>query len=314
LKAALRRLLWATLVAAGALVLAAAAGWMWDRSEERAFWALDSEPPGAWIEVEGQRLHVVASGSGSPGVLFIAGGDDGQESFADVRDSIAAVTVAVSYDPAGLKWSPSGARDATVDQAVRHVGDLLSKAGLFDGPVILVGHSYGGTIARVAAERYPELVAGVVLVDAAEAYAIPEEGRRALSRVLFRQAVASSVGLVRWRFYRENPELTREQRLVEARFGGRSGRGARYNYRRLREALVDGPPPNRAGTLGAMPLTVLAATAQVRSEFPEQERMAALSTKGRLLTAETGHYIHWEAPGVVVAEIRRMIQEVRADP
>ena len=104
----LRRLLWATLVAAGTLLLAAAAGWMWDRSEERAFWALNFDPPGTWVEVEGQRLHVVARGSGSPGVLFIAGGEDGTESFADVQDSIALGTRAVTYDRAGLKWSPPG--------------------------------------------------------------------------------------------------------------------------------------------------------------------------------------------------------------
>ena len=153
------------------------------------------------------------------------------------------------------------------------------------------------------------------MLDAAEAYAIPADGRRTLSWMLLRQAVAGSVGLTRWHFYRERQDLSREQRLVDAHLEHRGGREARYRYWRLREALVDGPAPSGAGALGSMPLTVLAATANgARLQHPEQERMAALSTKGRLVTAETGHYVHWDDPGLVISEIRRMIQEVRADP
>lgn len=63
-----------------------------------------------------------------------------------------------------------------------------------------------------------------------------------------------------------------------------------------------------------MPLTVLASTNNgARVSHPEQHRMAALSTEGRLISAETGHYIHWDDPVLVISEIRRMIQEVRSE-
>jgi pimeloyl-ACP methyl ester carboxylesterase len=42
---------------------------------------------------------------------------------------------------------------------------LLERAGV-RGPYVLVGHSFGGLIARVFAERYARDVAGMVLVDA----------------------------------------------------------------------------------------------------------------------------------------------------
>ena len=210
----MKRVLWALLLPAGVLVIAGAAGWAWDRSEERSFWALELEPPGAWVEVDGHQLHLVDRGSGSPGIVFISGGGDGYRSFEEVQDSMASESLAVTYDRAGLKWSPPGSRDATVDHHVRDLSGLISDADLFEGPVILVGHSYGGTIARVTAERHPDLVAGVILVDAAEAYAIPEEGRRVLSRMLLRQAAIGTVGLDRWRFYRENEELSGQERLV----------------------------------------------------------------------------------------------------
>jgi pimeloyl-ACP methyl ester carboxylesterase len=50
-------------------------------------------------------------------------------------------------------------------QEVYELHTLLHKAGV-EGPYVLVGHSYGGLLVRVYAERYPDEVAGLVLVDA----------------------------------------------------------------------------------------------------------------------------------------------------
>jgi pimeloyl-ACP methyl ester carboxylesterase len=69
----------------------------------------------------------------------------------------------VSYDRAGLGASPSspGHRDLTALTA--DLAEVISTAGA--GPVVLVGHSLGATIARYLAHRQPDLVAGLVLVD-----------------------------------------------------------------------------------------------------------------------------------------------------
>ena len=303
-----------TLVLSAVVVLGGAAGWLWDRSEEQAFWDLGLEPPGEWVQLGDRRIHIVVRGAGSPGVLFISGGGDGHESFREVQESIAAETLTVTYDRVGLKWSPTAEGAASIDQHVDDVGSLISDAGLFDGPVVLVGHSYGGTIARVAAERFPELVGGVVLLDAAEAYAIPPEGNRFLKSMRFRNAVAGSLGITRWRYYRENQDLTHEERLRRAHLSGRGGRHRRESYLYIREALDYGPPPSAAGTLGSMPLTVISATNHgARTELPEQDRMAALSEEGRQIDADTGHYVHWDDPGLVISEVRRMVQQLRGD-
>jgi pimeloyl-ACP methyl ester carboxylesterase len=49
---------------------------------------------------------------------------------------------------------------------------LLANAGIA-GPYVLVGHSYGGRVARVYAAQFPDEVVGLVLVDTGQLYQDP---------------------------------------------------------------------------------------------------------------------------------------------
>jgi pimeloyl-ACP methyl ester carboxylesterase len=53
----------------------------------------------------------------------------------------------------------------TAGDAVADLHALLSAAAEV-GPFVFVGHSYGGLVARIYANTYPEDVCGLVLVDA----------------------------------------------------------------------------------------------------------------------------------------------------
>jgi pimeloyl-ACP methyl ester carboxylesterase len=54
-------------------------------------------------------------------------------------------------------------RDGWEELADELINELVSR---YDGPVTLVGHSMGGILSLIAAKRRPELVRGVVLLDA----------------------------------------------------------------------------------------------------------------------------------------------------
>lgn len=71
----------------------------------------------------------------------------------------------IAYDRAGFGWSSRARGPRTLENAVEDLRAVVSEAHGAP-PYLLVGHSYGGLIVRLFARRYPELVSGVVLVDA----------------------------------------------------------------------------------------------------------------------------------------------------
>ncbi|NUS92815.1 MAG: alpha/beta hydrolase [Nocardia sp.] len=61
-------------------------------------------------------------------------------------------------------WSEDVALPRTLDDVTDEIADLLSALGV-ESTVTLVGHSLGGTYAQHFAQRFPERVARLVLVD-----------------------------------------------------------------------------------------------------------------------------------------------------
>jgi pimeloyl-ACP methyl ester carboxylesterase len=144
--------------------------------------ATDAEPsmPGQLIDVGGHRLHLHCTGSGSPTVVLQPGGGEMSSNMGWIAPAVARDTRVCVYDRAGRGWSDPA--DTTQD-ATQIATDLhtLLRRGDVPGPYVLAGHSFGGLYVLTFAARYPEEVAGMVLVDttapAAEPVtATPDEG------------------------------------------------------------------------------------------------------------------------------------------
>jgi pimeloyl-ACP methyl ester carboxylesterase len=123
------------------------------------------EGPGRLVEIGGGRsLYLRCVGSGSPTVVLEAG--FGADTFAwqDVQPRVGRTTRTCAYDRAGAGNSvaPPGVRDARDE--IADLRRLLGRARI-DPPYVLVGHSYGGVLARVFAHLYPAETAGLVLID-----------------------------------------------------------------------------------------------------------------------------------------------------
>ena len=121
-------------------------------------------PPGQLVAVHGYHPHINCIGEGSPTVILDAAGGDASPSWGLVQPEVAQSTRVCAYDRAGMGWSERGPRPRDMNQHVAELHTLLAGAGI-DAPYVLVGHSYGGRIARVYAKEYSADVVGMVLID-----------------------------------------------------------------------------------------------------------------------------------------------------
>lgn len=121
--------------------------------------------PGKLVDIgAGRRLLLHCVGSGSPTVVLEAGFGADASQWRDVQPDIARDTRTCAYDRAGFGFSaaPAGVRDARDE--ITDLRRLLARARI-DPPYVVVGHSYGGVLARVFAHLHPTETAGLVLID-----------------------------------------------------------------------------------------------------------------------------------------------------
>jgi pimeloyl-ACP methyl ester carboxylesterase len=112
----------------------------------------------------GRTLFLDCVGSGSPTVVLEAGFGAGTRDWEAVQPTLGRTTQTCAYDRAGIGNSIAGrgTRDAAAE-----IDDLeqLLVAAHIDPPYVLVGHSYGGLLARLFAQAHAADTAGIVLVD-----------------------------------------------------------------------------------------------------------------------------------------------------
>ena len=145
----------------------------------------DFPPEGNFINVEGINLHYYSKGKGQP-IVFLHGGILSGNDYKDVMNLAANRGYhAISFDRPGYGYSerPEGMEVTPITQATL-LHNALKTLGV-DRPIILVGHSWSGTMTLSYAVQYPNEVAGVVLLGAAmykEGY--PAENGDALSKII----------------------------------------------------------------------------------------------------------------------------------
>ena len=297
--------------------------------------------PGRMIDVGGRHLHINVSGeSRGPTVVLEAGLAATSLSWATVQPLIARFARVASYDRAGFGWSGDMAHSATAANAANDLHALLERADL-PGPYILAGHSFGGLIARVFQQQWPEEVAGLVLADPvvrAEWRAPTREQRQRLGRGVMlsqRGAFLAQIGVVRFALQMLTGGARRiPQMVARASAGQAAGVANRLvgeirkipselwpviaahwsearSFRTMAEYLENLPLSvtqlDETRTLGDLPVAVLSAADASAQAMAEHEHDTRLSARGKHLVApNSGHWILLDAPELIAQEVERM--------
>ena len=125
----------------------------------------DNPPVGQFMEVNGVRLHYVERGSGAPLLLLHGNGSMIQDFESSGLIDLAAKNYRVivfdrpgfghSDRPRNVVWTPA-AQAELINSALHRLG--ISHA-------IVLGHSWGASVAVALALKYPKLVQGLVLAS-----------------------------------------------------------------------------------------------------------------------------------------------------
>ena len=234
-------------------------------------------------DIGGFELTYECRGEGRPTVVLEAGlGAAGTTEFAGFLGRIAEGTRVCTYNRAGT-GTGSDASDGR--PAAEHVTASLMAEELhrlldvleIPLPVVLVAHSYGGMVVRAFEGAYPNDVAGMVLLDVSS-----------------------------------EPEVPVYERLDAGPWIDGSDRvDIHATVREL----------HAAGDLGDIPLTVVTAGIiddEWLGTVPKlaaraQVRLAGLSSNAmQVVATDSGHFVHQDAPDVVLAAIAQVVEAARS--
>ena len=287
---------------------------------------------------DGRALNLRCSGEGEPVILLEAGGNADSSTWYRVQPGLAELTRVCSYDRAGYGFSDEGPLPRDLDALVADLQALIEAAKL-PVPVVLMGHSLGSNIVRHHAQRHPQQVAGLVLVDPPEQGAdarMPEDWQQQIAAMLPQRdalltrcedaALDNDRDTIQQRCLRPQPDWMGE-RVADAAVLNKTKPGY---WSTLRSELasntaVFAEPVPADESYGAIPLLLLSAGVQaddapeevlkVIAEAREQThaRILAASSRGSAVeVADAGHDIQLDQPLAVVSAVRGLLEQLQS--
>ena len=126
-------------------------------------------PEGQFVEVDGRQVHAVVAGDGPDVVLIHGAGGNTREFTFDFMDRLTQNYRVIIFDRPGLGYTDrvsdtfTGAFNSDAESPAEQAEMLQAAARALgaENPIV-VGHSYGGSVALAWALNHPDDIAGVV--------------------------------------------------------------------------------------------------------------------------------------------------------
>jgi pimeloyl-ACP methyl ester carboxylesterase len=259
------------------------------------------------VDIGGRKLEMATRGQGAPAVIVEAGlGEPAVESgsWEKVVSVVSKTVRTCIYDRAGLGKSPAVTNSFRTTQDLADDLHALLVNAKIPPPYILVGHSIGGFTVRLYASKYPDEVAGVVLVDSA----YPDQWQKWLALL----PIESS----------QEPDSVKKMRALLAR----EFADPKNNPERL-DLVASSAQVNAAKNLGDKPLVVIrhsrnwsmdpSLPKDVSDKFEKswqewQDDLCRLSTRSsHKIAVKAGHYIQPEEPQLVIDAVLEIVEATK---
>jgi len=259
-----------------------------------------------WINVIGIENRKV----GQPVVIFENGHGTPMDNWDRIVENVAELAPAITYDRPGIGQSSPINEVPTLKNVADRLLRMLRHLEL-EPPYLLVGHSLGGVYVRGFAIYYPEMLAGLIIIDPAD-FTETHQNKRAYYDVLD------------W-------EGTRVDSLINAFIEKRNDRHAkapapiRMSGQYLEKIRKEEFKEIKQSDLPNIPVHIITGgrfdmPERLRSKDYDDEALFRSKLKHRIArwtevvqsvdkgmlfySGDAGHYVHWDDPDLVLSSIK----------
>lgn len=243
----------------------------------------------SFVQVDEFELEYEIAGDGEHVILLEAGGSAGMSDWDPVFNQIAEQAKVIRYSRVGNGNSTAIRRHFTSRDYADYASELLAQLEVTE-PVILIAHSYGGSVARDFAAAYPQQLKALFMLDPSSEHDVDilraidlEQGNREIAEI-----------------------------KLDDMKNGMSNQYLDFWSKR--------PLPNYP-QIADMPVTVIASVRKIENPtnlfFTDEGRVmwgelwqgwAEAFPQGRaVLTEDSGHFIQTDEPELVLEELQLLI-------
>ena len=121
-------------------------------------------PTGQFSDIGTNKIHFKFTGEGPTTFVLIAGLGETMHTWSSISEELNKRGRVFMYDRSGLGHSEEGVYPRSVDNVATELKIVLDNEKI-PGPYVIIGHSAGGFVARYYANKYPEDVLGLMMID-----------------------------------------------------------------------------------------------------------------------------------------------------